>query len=228
MRCQKARSWLSAYSNGELIGRRLVAVGEHLSTCSSCRREAQEYSTISKVGTQLPKSQLSEDFNNALLNRVAHERFAETRTTAYLPKAAPIMQWGRVLPVFVTACLALMATFVFSSYQMNPADGGARAELDDLDNSYLTVQPVGHKHDSHALNQQWSLSGQLDKSRRIERISHKVRRNDGFGGDVGMRLASASRPVSGPYAVNHYRIRPVMKVYVIPGASAKREVVKPY
>lgn len=228
MRCQKARSWLSAYSNGELMGRRLVAVGEHLSTCTSCRREAEYYAALSKAGTQLPKPKLSEDFNNALLNRVAHERFAETRTKAFLPKAAPIMQWGKVLPVFVTACLALMATFMFSSYRMDSADAGAMAGADDLDNSYLTVQPAAATCDTHALNQQWSLSGQLDKSRRIERISHNVRRIDGFGGNEGMRLASVRQPATSPYAVNHYRIRPVMKIYVIPGASTKREVVKPY
>lgn len=228
MRCQKARSWLSAYSNGELIGRRLVSVGEHLSDCPSCRREAQYYSALSQAGKQLPKSKLSEDFNNTLLNRVAHERFAETRTKAYLPKAAPVVQWGKVVPIFVTACLALTATVMLSSYRPGPTDTIAGAGTSGLDNSYLTALPVVDKYDTHALNQRWSLSGQLDKSRRIERISHNVRRNDGFGADEGMQLASVSRPASGPYAVNHYRIRPVMKVYVIPGASSEREVVKPY
>lgn len=228
MRCQKARSWLSAYSNGELIGRRLIAVGEHLSTCPSCRQEEQYYSALSQAGKQLPKRELSEDFNNILLNRVAHERFAETRTKAYLPKAAPVVQWGRVLPILVTACLALIATVMVSSYRLGPTGTGAGARTSDLDDSYLTVLPVAGKYDTHALNQQWSLSGQLDKSRRIERISHNVMRNDGFGGNDGMLLASVSQPASGPCAVNHYRIRPVMKIYVVPGASTNREVVKPY
>jgi hypothetical protein len=117
---------------------------------------------------------------------------------------------------------------MISSYRSGPTGVGAGAGTSGLDDSYLTVQPAADQYDTHALNQLWSLSEQLDKSRRIERISHNVMRSDGFGGNGRMQLASVSRPASGPYAVNYYRIRPVVKIYVVPGASADREVVKPY
>jgi len=201
MRCRKVRSFLSAYCNDELTGRKKLAISEHLSTCSSCRREEAAIQSISLATRQVSELKVSDDFNTRLLNRIAQERFKETRTRAFFPKRAPVFTWGRVAPVFVSACL-LIVVGIFSFKQSE---------------SYLTVQPVNNPNMTVNMKKDWSLNDQLARAERVNRITNRMTAAAGYlsAFDYGNRMVSSShgniRPL--PYIESYYKLRPVVRIY---------------
>ena len=223
MRCLKARSYLSAYSNNGLTGRRLIAVREHLSTCAACRKEEAVYRSLRRVGKDLPEASVSDDFNARLLNRIAEERFAETRTRAYLPRTAPVVQWWKVVPSVVSVlilCLLAYNTFrpTVDNRQMTIA------EVDEsLDNTYLVVQPVDNP------NMEVDLNKLLAKVERSDRITASLTRSDGFNApqpyDTWVNV-NASNQV--PYVNNYYRIKPIIRVYHYQAAPSTGGIEKVY
>ncbi|MDF1545866.1 MAG: zf-HC2 domain-containing protein [bacterium] len=231
MRCQKARSFLSAYCNEELTGRKAQSVSEHLATCSDCHREEAFYRSLSDAGNSLAGLKVSGDFNARLLNRVAQERFAETRTKAYLPQRAPSVSWAKLLPATVAACMiALVGVVSFQSLPFG-ADKQAVAVASGQDDSYLTVQPTSNPNLAAKLNKGWSLTDQLARAERISRISSSLSGAESFGGSSGIHSVNAvSRSGSGriPFADYVLHIRPVIKVYVAPDQSNTKEAERIY
>ena len=232
MRCRKVRSFLSAYCNGELRSRQRLAVSGHLAECKSCRREEALYRAMSISGKEIPSVGLPSDFNARLLNRVAQERFAETRSKAYLPKDAPVFGWSKLVPALASAAvIALVAIFAFSRGGLMPtgpemADVSAGA----TDDSYLTVQPTDNPNLTANLNRDWSLSRQLATNERIRHISNSVSQT-GFtetnrGGDFV--LASSSGKPQAPYVSNFHRVRPVVRIYMTPEPSTVKEAPEVY
>ena len=223
MRCRKARSYLSAYSNNELTGRRLIAVREHLSTCAACRKEEAVYRSLRRVGKDLPEASVSNDFNARLLNRIAEERFAETRTRAYLPRTAPVVQWWKVVPSVVSVlilCLLAYNTF-WPTGDNRPM---SIAEVDEsLDNTYLVVQPVDNP------NMEVDLNKLLAKVDRSDRITASLTRSDGFSAPQPLDTwvnVNASNQV--PYVNNYYRIKPIIRVYHYRAAPSTGGIEKVY
>ncbi len=229
MRCQRARSYLSAYCNDELSGRQKLAVSEHLATCSTCRKEEALYRSLGEARSAVPSMKVSKDFNTALLNRIAQERFAETRTRAFMPHAAPRFAWGKILPVAVSACaVALMAMFtVGPSLRTASPDFAVRTGLDD---SYLTVQPTNNPNMTASMHQGWSLNNQLARVQRINDISNSFVRPSGFAQPTGMGLANvAARTIpQAPYSATYYRVRQIHILYAPPDANSPKEVNKAY
>ena len=223
MRCRKARSYLSAYSNNELTGRRLIAVREHLSTCAACRKEEAVYRSLRRVGKDLPETPVSDDFNARLLNRIAEERFTETRTRAYLPRTAPVVQWWKVVPSVVSVlilCLLAYNTF-WPNYNNQPV---SIAEVDEsLDNTYLTVQPVDNP------NMEVDLNKLLAKVDRSDRITAALTRAEGFSArqpyDTWVNVNASNRI---PYVNNYYRINPIIRVYHYQAAPGTGGIEKVY
>ena len=231
MRCRKTRSYLSAYCNDELGGRRKLAVSEHLSTCEECRREEELYRSMFGAAREVPELKVSEDFNNKLLNRIAHERFAETRTRAYLPKSPPVFVWTKVVPAVAAACLVVVVTMMSFGPQGEVSSPGIVDGSARVDNSYLTVQPVHNPNMAAKLNKNWSFDGQMAQAERINKISSSLSGSgsfDNYGHAAGLqRVSSASnKPV--PFVKNYYRIRPVIRVYIQAGSSSPTEVNKGY
>ena len=144
MRCQKVRSYLSAYCNDELSGSVLRKVSDHLTACDHCRSEEIHYRELRSNAGTINTYKVSDGFNNRLLDRIAKERFNETRTKAYLPKAAPSIIIRRVVPILVTACLAIviiMSNFTGDEESQPTNYASTNGQLDD---SYRTVQPVNN------------------------------------------------------------------------------------
>lgn len=226
MRCRKARSCLPAYCSDELAGQRQLALSEHLSTCQECRREEAIYRSLNQATDKLSHGSLSEDFNNKLLNRIASERFAETRSKAYMPNKAPLMAWSRVVPAIATACLAIIVTVTaFQSDGEQPVGSSENRSL-AMDDSYLTVQPTHNPNMTARLDRNWSLNDQLAKAERMNRISNRLSIDGSFVGVnspySGSRfLSQRLRPI--PFASNYYRIRPIIRVYLSPDLSTQKE-----
>lgn len=231
MRCRRVRSFLSAYCNGELGGRLKAAISEHLATCSSCRREEAVYQSLAEARGNLNQLSVSDDFNGRLLNRVARERFAETRTKAYLPRRAPVLLWRQAIPAFVSTSLIILLAFaVFPPGGNDLSTPGVTGQL-ALDDSYLTVQPVAGTDRTAKLDRGWTLSNQMERAARMNQLSNAVAgrgtwpRSDR---SLGLTLATSQTPASVPYVSGYYRVRPVVKIYLVPQAPVAREAGKVY
>lgn len=228
MRCQKVRSYLSAYCNDELTGSATSGVSDHLATCESCRAEEQHFRELLKGGKELNFYRVSEGFNNRLLDRIAHERFAETRTKAYFPKAAPSLLLRRVVPILVTASLVAAVVITNLSPSQNSPTDEIAANGVQLDDSYLTVQPENNPHMSVMLHKGWTLGDQLARQERLDRISQQLTFDFPFnyynqGNAVNVSTRSASQV---PFNEGFYRVRPVIRVYesADPNTSKEPEV----
>ena len=161
MRCRKVRYFLSAYCKDELGGRRKLAVSEHLSHCSACRREEVIYRTLNDTKAEMPGFKVSADFNNKVMDRIARERFSETRTKAYLPKKAPVLAWGKAVPAFVSVCMVVLIAVSFMSGGLQDMNNGMMATSNNnVDDSYLTVQPTHNPNMTVNMNDNWSLNEQ--------------------------------------------------------------------
>ncbi|UCD64149.1 MAG: zf-HC2 domain-containing protein [Candidatus Zixiibacteriota bacterium] len=231
MRCRKVRSYLSAYSNGELTDRTRLAVVEHLSTCSACRKEEAIYKNINAARADVDKLTVTEDFNVQLLNRIARERFAETRTRAFLPKPAPRVSFSRVAPVMAAACVVILAlATTFSPLrQADPNMAGPGGS--SLDNAYLTAQPQDNPNMAVPMNREWSLSNEMARAERIARISTSLTAAGSFDRYVlsgNARRASSRVLDRAPYVPEYFKVRPVVRIYGAPQAAPVKEVIQVY
>ena len=230
MRCRKVRSFLSAYCHDELNSRHKLTMSEHLLTCSACRREEDIYRQMAETSERLPSVEISDDFNTKLLNRIAQERFAETRTQAYLPKAAPLLVWRRLAPVVLTACLAVFAVISLVPNDDSSSPMLAGDQTNELNDSYLTVQPTTNPHMTVNMEKNWSLDRQFARAERIREISNSIIPAGSFGGQQ-YQLTSSGTHLTGqpvPYLLGQYRMRPVVKIYVLPQSTTRQEGSKPY
>lgn len=228
MRCRRIRSCLSAYCREELTPAQQLAVSEHLSTCPDCRREESEYRALLEAAVQVPSRKVSPDFTTQLFNRIAQERFAETRTKAYLPKRAPLVRWQVAAPVLASACvLALVAFTAFWPGVDQP--GGMMAGVSDEQlPRHLTVQPTHNPNMTVSLEKDWSLAAQMARAERLNRLSQAVGAQvefHGLGSSYGATNVAA-RNGAAPYISDFYRIRPVLRDYQNPDAA--REVNNTY
>ena len=214
MRCRKVRSCLSAFCSDELKGRKRLAVREHLATCSGCRREASLYQSMLEAGRELAGPKVSDDFNARLLNRVAQERFAETRTKAYLPKPAPVIAWGRLAPVM--SAVAVMALVVGWFAMSGPNNGITTASNDGSEAApHMTAQPVDNPNVTGALGKNWSLHQHIQRNDRMARLSKSIMRNVGFNETpmAGLTFRVTRQPGRVPYVTTYFRIQPIIRVY---------------
>ncbi|MGH8016487.1 MAG: anti-sigma factor family protein [Candidatus Zixiibacteriota bacterium] len=227
MRCQKVRSCLSAYCNDELTGRAARRVSDHLTNCTVCRGEEQQLRSIMQGSRELNTFKVSAGFNNRLLDRIAHERFAETRTKAYFPKPVPSLWVRRLVPILATAFLAafvVISNFTKSNNALK-VDQLAVNQDHSLNDDYLTVQPVNNPNMTSTLRQGWSLDEQLNRSERITRISQQLISNSPFnyygqGNAVNVSTRSFG-PV--PFVEGFYRVRPVFRVFESTTPNANKE-----
>jgi len=229
MRCRKVRSLLSAACSDELDIRRQAAVRDHLSSCSSCRKEASYYTAIRQAVGQAPQKSVSQDFNARLLDRVARERFLQTRSRAYLAHGAPRLLWRTLVPVAVTAALAIVVVSGFNRFnQMAPGSSPSAQFPTPMDDSYLTIQPTANHSAVLGMGNDWSLRQQLARSERLESVSREMTNRSGFG---SMHLAGMTTPagVTYPATPQYYMMqRPVYRVYRITGGTNGREDVQAY
>ncbi len=210
MRCQRVRSCLSAYCKDELTGREVLAVREHISACASCRTEEAALRAMFASTREIPSAKLSADFNTKVLSRIAQERFVETRTKAYLPRRAPSFAWRNLAPVLSGALvLTLVAVTVFKAPQEGVIE--TSEPVVELDNSYLHVQPVSNPNMAAHLKPNWSLTGQLAQTERMNRISGMLMTNSGFSNVYDRGSSNWGGQYQTPQDL--FRSRPVITIY---------------
>ncbi len=231
MRCRKVRSYLSAYCNNELGESGRLSVSEHLSTCLSCRKEAAIYISLNKARSETERLKVSDDFNAKLLNRIAQERFAETRTQAYLPSTAPSVFWGRAIPAFVAACLVIVVSVVVFSPGIWDNGGMISTVSNNMDDSYLTAQPTNNPNVTVNLDRRWSFSDQLARAERLSQLSNSMTEQSGSNWNVysaNTKHVSTNTAYQIPYVPDYFRIRPVVRFYGAPSTTSVKEVTRVY
>jgi hypothetical protein len=201
MRCQKVRFFLSAYCKDELTGRKRDAIRAHLHVCPDCRREEILCRKIEGSICKVSSPRVSEDFNTALLNRVARERYSETRGKAYLPKNVPLFGWNKLVPVAVTACLVIAFALsggmnILTGGQEQPQYASTEPQNRGLNDDYLTAQPLDNPafqnqprqnnmvyddnsgHQSSTLAQHasssWAFKRELERAHRIRQLMYEL------------------------------------------------------
>lgn len=234
MRCRKVRSLLSAACSEELVGRQQVAVREHVAGCQPCRTEASYYSSIRQATKEMPPQTVSDDFNARLLNRIARERFAETRTKAYQPKNAPLFMWRKLVPVAVMAALlavvAINLPYGDQPLQLVPTTNQVATASDHMDDSYRTVQPTDNPNMTVGMKPDWTLAQQLAKTERLEQISRGLVNPHGFSGQslASSRVSQRGRVLSPAMHRFFHQRRSIMRIYYLPGHTASKEDVSAY
>lgn len=232
MRCRRVRSFLSAYCNGELSGTRQRAVVHHLDSCPECRREEQIYRELALAKDKLERPTVSSDFNTRLLNRIAEERYQETRKKAYMPKEAPAFGMRTIVSVSAMACLVLAFVFAgglspFMTPDKAPVMAGAETALDaGMDDRYLTVQPSPDHVLAQHVDQQWEFNRQMGRATRIRNYMNQLAGSNNDFGNIG-RL-----PFQGGFILIQQNGQtfiaplgqPVIRNYITPQTDAVREV----
>ncbi|MEA1980682.1 MAG: zf-HC2 domain-containing protein [candidate division Zixibacteria bacterium] len=233
MRCRKVRSFLSAYCNDELTPNRIDAVADHLDNCADCRREETLYRSILDASRKVSTKKTSADFNNKLMNRIAQERFKETRTKAYLPKRAPLFSWSKVVPAVAAVCLVLFVSAVtYNNYSSSSISQplAVNTNNDDGDDSYLTVMPTNNpnlKNNVATVDKNWSFNRQLAQAERINKISNVLTSSassDFYNSPFEFRTSNNQIvEIPLPFVKSYFIIRPVIKVYVSPDNTNGKE-----
>ncbi len=167
MHCRRVRSFLSAYSKGELSEKRSRAIADHLRDCPSCRSEESAAREIDVTLSNMSSARVSSDFNARLLDRIAKERFSETRSRAYLPKKrVPVVNLTRMGAVVAAACFVFAFIFAGGINTIVPNnDQNQIAESVPLNNDYQTVQPK---------SEHWVFKEQLQRATRIKNLMNRV------------------------------------------------------
>ncbi len=189
MRCRRVRSYLSAYCRGEVTGRRQQAVREHLDACPECRREEALHWEIKKSMSNLPDYNVSDDFKSKLLDRIAKERFRETRTRAYLPKKAPIFGQGKLIPAFASVCLVLAFVMFGGVNLLNSPEEpylyvGEETTENELTDDYITALPEEDKVPPAIVEHAkagWVFKQKLAKANRMRNLMNRLASQNSFG-----------------------------------------------
>lgn len=199
MRCQKARSFLSAFCKRELSESNDLALRSHLAACAACRAEADRVESLFASVREVPRPAVSAEFTNRLMARVAQERFAQTRSEAFLPRRAPLLQWRLALPtaaaVAVTSLIAIVTFTGADRFSGEPiASGGSGAALVA---DYATVQPLHNPNMTANMHPGWSLQQSMRQSERFSKVSSDLRSRATFSAAT---LTSAQSAASTPQA----------------------------
>jgi len=221
MRFRKVRSFLSAYSNDELEGRQKDVVREHLAQDESLKREALIFKKIKDGTREFKDIKLSDDFNARLLNRIAKERFVETRTKAYLPARIPGL-WRKIaVPAMTTLAVALFGLVGYATWQNLPAQTAAIGQVASVDqplgddNSYLYVSSAANPNLNRPISGR-TLSTLVERVDRADRISRQIARGAQYVTNNQLAAANQSngrmRPCPIPFSIQFFRVRPILKV----------------
>lgn len=218
MRCQRVRSFLSAYCKGELTEKRSGAIAVHLEGCPQCCHEEAAYRDMNKSVGQLSCCTVSDDFNSQLLKRVADERFKETRTKAYIPKKIPVVTLNRLAPVFAAACFIFAFIFTGGTNLFIGESETTAYVATDLNESYKDIQPETDHVLSHPTTGEWAFSKEVARATRINGLMSKMAGRNSFGS-----LAS-SRQNSYQSSFRARQFPPMIRTYLHQLSTSKKGI----
>jgi anti-sigma factor RsiW len=215
MRFRKVRSYLSAYCSGELSDRRQEQLREELAGSEALRRELAAFEAIREAAREIPQESVSDDFNARLLNRIAEERFKETRSKAYLPQSGLAVGFRKLVPALASVAVLALAVIGFWPGAGEQLQVGNQPVASASGDRHLSVQPTDNPNMSATFSQPISLQNLIARVDRADEISNLLTRSNIFGGHNGVPAVTAaaahdSRPL--PFNTTFFRVRPILKV----------------
>lgn len=90
MNCRQARPLFGAYWDDELTQAEREWLESHFSSCSSCRREYEEFSRTVDLLGQLPRVEVTSDFSDRVLAQARRRAPVADRIPAAAPRWVPI------------------------------------------------------------------------------------------------------------------------------------------
>lgn len=143
--------WLNAYLDGELKGKRLHQVEEHLTACDTCRAELQSLQGLSTLLQEVsaPEFVSNERFVSQVNLRLPHRPAGETGS-----RAIEIGWW--MIPIGLLAAWIFFSTAVLVSDMVSTAD---RLGLLDSSATLLVSDAVNDPFWSSTLGQIGVLEG---------------------------------------------------------------------
>jgi hypothetical protein len=197
-----------------LSDRKQELVRDKLAGSESLSREEAVFRSIRKAAGELPELKVSDDFNARLLNRIARERFAETRTKAYLPRRSTPRYWAQLVPALAAVAVAI---FVAINVFVSPDTGseGYVADSNLAADLYLTVQPDNNPYMAGGFGRNVSLQQLVAKIDRADELSS-------FLTSSGIFVTTARRAGSNwlvsdasdrmPYTPYYFKFLPIFRV----------------
>jgi len=225
MNCRKARSLLSAFSRDELSHSVKEKLLQHLENCPECQKHKAVADQVSDTVRQLPKHELSDDFNMKLFERIHNENRVEN-APAHMPRKAPssISYWTRVLaPAAAAAVVVIVALGVMWSEpggNHSPVipQGMASVPVGGIDGDVLPAAASKYQTHLKGLSLDRALYDSLTAvfaskyGNQIERLSQQKKR--GFG-------TLGPRPL-----ISNVNQRGSNRHYVLPTVSPNRRMVR--
>jgi hypothetical protein len=217
MRCRKVRSFLSAYCRGETNPGLSAKIAEHLSECSSCRREEAAYKSMNGLIAGLPRQAVAGDFTARLFEKIGQAGFAERKTRAYFPRRIPRFGMARLAAAASVAVIILAMGIGLHLGDTFFAPDGPRmmgptaTNANSANDRYLTAQP----EDNPFLNEHKSVSKMVAQYSRWREYSERLRENGGVGQMLGAQNAAFASSQATGGTNTHITVRPVVKDYLI-------------
>jgi len=168
--------------------------------------------------------QVSADFNARLMDRLAKERFSETRSKAYLPnKRVPVVNLTRISAVIAAACFVFafifaggVEKFLLPNDNQTIANTAADPLLSD---DYQTVQPQ---------SEHWVFKDQLQRATRIKSMMQRLSGESQFNILTGQQSGGNYNRLWMPIPREFFRMQPgTFQMYngtVMPETTMVREV----
>lgn len=213
MRFRKIRSYLSAFSNDELSDRKQERVREELAGSEALRREEAVFRSMRDACRELPKENVSNEFNARLLDRIGRERFAETRSKAYLPRTSVPHAWGKLVPALATVATLLVVGINFIGMPGSRQQGTTGVSYTS-DDAYKTVSSDHNPNMRASVSRKVSLPDMIAIVDRADQISNMLTANSQFAtvsSTSGPDWITRSNMVRVPFSVHYYRVVPVQR-----------------
>ncbi len=166
---------------------------------------------------------VSADFNARLMDRLAQERFSETRSKAYLPKKrVPVVSLTRISAVVAAACFVFAFIFAGGIEKfLTPTERPTIAETADplLNDDYQTVQPQ---------SEHWVFKDQLQRATRIKSMMQRLSGESQFNILTGQQTGGNYNRLWVPIPREFFRMQPgTFQMYngtMMPETTMVREV----
>ncbi len=116
MKCSKAHKLISPYIDGELTGRDMTTLGDHMEVCDKCRKEFEEVREIHNLFANADKFKAPYGFHTRVMANISSGKI---RDNSNIPVLAGLAE--AVLVIVVIALGLLSGSFLIKGYMPDKA-----------------------------------------------------------------------------------------------------------
>jgi len=106
LNCRSARQLISPYLDGQLTGREMLALGDHLADCESCEREMHSLRQMKSLLRGLAEPRPPQELSRRLSSQEIYTQGLSWRTAPLPPRP---QRGRRLMAALALSCLTLLA-----------------------------------------------------------------------------------------------------------------------